>query len=1294
MDSVNSIDLDATQHLRDILKLDRHRDSLNGNQIKSNPLNGDLNGLLVTDPVESGGASLPDPSLCKVMLNLDRQIICLSGDDSSSCIEITGKDVEIVASHDSNICSKARGSNKVKIQPIAKYDWEQKYYYGNLISVSNGYIAYATRGANGSAMVRVLSVTTAERILLKGIAGGVTDLAFAHLNSNHLACLDEAGSLFVWQLTMINEKLQVDTVVHIRRSEDSQLSNFRRIIWCPYISEESEENSSEEASQTVALLHEDKAEVWDLDIVRTNHNKWPADVGDIKEGFITVKGHTGRLSEGALSPDGTVLATASHDGYVKFWQIYIEGQDQPRCLHEWKPHNGRPLSCLLFCDDHKKQDPEVPFWRFLITGAEQCRELKVWCTVSWTCLQTIRFSPDPFSSSVLPGLKASLDLSAEFLILTDVQRKVLYVMKLIQNQDHGRALFTSISEFLLTHPVLSFGIQDVLHCRLQHSEVLPSEEDGNNIIPEESPESEMESAAGVLIKLFCVHTKALQDVQIWFQPKEPATLMSQAQENFAFPDHLQETRRVSLSSTHSSFNSSQTDLSRATADFILLPSDSKPKLMTPDAFMSTSISLQQGVSSPGSSVSTMTVVTPVSNASIIDAVTARASEEMTLSKMLQLDPSVNVTLNNSSSNSSLHVGSRNPCIIPGYTIKADTAVSILIDGKQLEVTPSSHPLELQELDRLDSPQASPTIECSPDVISSASATISLKIPEIASEALQRNYIAPSQDDNTSYHTDSISPPLHLLSSHSLSTEHAPRPLDVSSTVAECEQIDSPSLLENASTEHKSDVILTQPWPAAPDITRETRNNLLDSSRDGLDREDNSFHRHSYQLLQQQESQDASAEQSDHDEEVASLAFVSGSFGGKSQHHPIKDWKSNSSPCSSPKCEKSKNLLDILRSQQKELSDLRQNQGELLKRLTDHIDAVQSSIMGHVERVIDNQREQEQQRVEQILTDGQERNGQLQEYLSQQLSHSLSGSLCSRMEKTVREEIKKNISQHISKIVDPVAGHLTSTVTAKLTAVEGLLKESVAKMIKSKNFTDAISRTAADSLQASIQTAYRDAFQGFVVPAFEKGCQSMFQQINNSFKQGTREYLQQLEVHLRNKMTQEQETHDPLMTRLQQVVDSLQASTEQLVSNVTGNIRSEVQHQLHVAVGSMQDSILSQVQKIIKEEVSHAMKEQQAVVTSSIVQAMRSAAGTPIPSSHCDFQSQQAHILQLMQQGQLNQAFQQALTASDLNLILYVCETVDTEQVFGQNPCPLSQPVLLSLIQQLSFDFATHTELKL
>lgn len=69
--------------------------------------------------------------------------------------------------------------------------------------------------SNGSAMVRVLSISTAERTLLKGFTGGVADLAFAHLNSNQLACLDEAGNLFVWRLAMDKEKIQYPVKLHL-----------------------------------------------------------------------------------------------------------------------------------------------------------------------------------------------------------------------------------------------------------------------------------------------------------------------------------------------------------------------------------------------------------------------------------------------------------------------------------------------------------------------------------------------------------------------------------------------------------------------------------------------------------------------------------------------------------------------------------------------------------------------------------------------------------------------------------------------------------------------------------------------------------------------------------------------------------------------------------------------------------------------------------------------------------------------------------------------------------------------
>ena len=81
--------------------------------------------------------------------------------------------------------------------------------------------------------------------------------------------------------------------------------------------------------------------------------------------------------------------------------------------------------------------------------------------------------------------------------------------------------------------------------------------------------------------------------------------------------------------------------------------------------------------------------------------------------------------------------------------------------------------------------------------------------------------------------------------------------------------------------------------------------------------------------------------------------------------------------------------------------------------------------------------------------------------------------------------------------------------------------------------------------------------------------------------------------------------------------------------------------------SLQESLLTQVQRIVKGEVSQAMKEQQAVVTSSIMQAMRSAASTPVPTAHLDYQTQQGNILQLLQQGQLNQAFQQVAPKTTL-----------------------------------------------
>ena len=54
-------------------------------------------------------------------------------------------------------------------------------------------------------------------------------------------------------------------------------------------------------------------------------------------------------------------------------------------------------------------------------------------------------------------------------------------MELHQDQEKGRASFTAVSEFLLTHPVLSFGVHDVTPSRQRHTEVLPAEEESESM---------------------------------------------------------------------------------------------------------------------------------------------------------------------------------------------------------------------------------------------------------------------------------------------------------------------------------------------------------------------------------------------------------------------------------------------------------------------------------------------------------------------------------------------------------------------------------------------------------------------------------------------------------------------------------------------------------------------------------------------------------------------------------------------------------------------------------------------
>lgn len=71
---------------------------------------------------------------------------------------------------------------------------------------------------------------------------------------------------------------------------------------------------------------------------------------DISMGYLKVYDELSTVSWVALSPDGSTLGVASVDGVIRFYQVYMHDKE-PRCLHQWNPHNGKPISSFFFLDN-------------------------------------------------------------------------------------------------------------------------------------------------------------------------------------------------------------------------------------------------------------------------------------------------------------------------------------------------------------------------------------------------------------------------------------------------------------------------------------------------------------------------------------------------------------------------------------------------------------------------------------------------------------------------------------------------------------------------------------------------------------------------------------------------------------------------------------------------------------------------------------------------------------------------------------------------------------------------------
>ncbi|XP_055837363.1 enhancer of mRNA-decapping protein 4 homolog isoform X5 [Episyrphus balteatus] len=476
---------------------------------------------------------------------LSSNVIVFKTGDKQHCYEINEPNVTIVGSAGSH----DHGSSKVKLKNIVDYKWETKNYPGHLIAVhiDGKHIAYVINVNNKisrtEGMVRVVNATTGLRALIKGMSGEVLDLQFAHIENERILASIDASSLYVHKIDMISETLVCNLLIKIEDPLTNYTPKYDKISWCPYVDCSSDDD--EESNQLIVWARGSIYQCFNVNTINVNYGQ----IGkfcptDIATGYLKFYEPTLVITWVALSPDGTTLGVGGEDGIIRFYQIWSQvyfHEKEPRCLHQWKPHGGRPVSSFFFLDNLTKTSADS-YWKYALTGADDNTEFKIWDCGTWECLQTINIKT---SEDKKLKFIAEIDRTSSYLVISNLDTRVMYVLQIITAPDGTPSIdmnalssagggslnntvtinsndqikkkavgvcVKSVSEFPLSSPILSFSIVDAAVRRYKCA--------NDNYLCDEMDDydEETNSIYCVVVRMFIVQPKSVQECHILYQP--------------------------------------------------------------------------------------------------------------------------------------------------------------------------------------------------------------------------------------------------------------------------------------------------------------------------------------------------------------------------------------------------------------------------------------------------------------------------------------------------------------------------------------------------------------------------------------------------------------------------------------------------------------------------------------------------------------------------------------------------------------------------------------------------------
>ncbi|KAH7689099.1 enhancer of mRNA-decapping protein 4 [Dioscorea alata] len=347
---------------------------------------------------------------------------------------------------------------QLEVTPITKYASDPGLVLGRQIAVNRTYICYGLKlGA-----IRVLNINTALRSLLRGHTQRVTDMAFFAEDVHFLASASIDGRVFVWK---INEGPD---------DEDKPLITGKIIIALQIVGDE-------ESYHPRICWHSHKQEILIIGIGNSVLKIDTTKVGRGKEfsaeeplrspmdklidGVQLIGKHDGEVTDLSISQwMMTRLVSASKDGTVKIWD---DRRMMP--LVTLRPHDGQPVNCVAFLTASHRPDHIV-----LITAGPLNREVKIWASTgeegwllssdseSWHCIQTLelRSSSEPRLEEAFFNQVVVLPHS-NLLLLANAKKNAIYAVHIDYGSCPAATRMDYIADFTVAMPILSLtGTRD------------------------------------------------------------------------------------------------------------------------------------------------------------------------------------------------------------------------------------------------------------------------------------------------------------------------------------------------------------------------------------------------------------------------------------------------------------------------------------------------------------------------------------------------------------------------------------------------------------------------------------------------------------------------------------------------------------------------------------------------------------------------------------------------------------------------------------------------------------------